>query len=189
MPKLKQWRQVAGQNGVQIFVFSMIREPLSTYVSGFNYFKVQNKRQAPSEKNFLDYLQQNPNIQCQFFLGMRCHSGYDTETRMMQLEAVMEAVDWMTPMPQLSSELLPLLAYMTNLSNRNADVVVQPKRFGPVPKRTLSITELSSDAIAQLKAGSTIDQALYTLVEQRYDFARMREFLTRKGAFSASVKS
>jgi hypothetical protein len=180
LPKLRNWREVAAHNTIPFFVFSMVREPLSLYISGFNYYKVQNKKQDPTEENFLKYIDQDPNVQCKFFIHMSCPPE-KTDTRLAQLEIVVKAVDWITPTPQISTELLPLLAYMSKLPNR-AVGIIQPKPFGPTPNQTLSVSQLSSDTIAKVAASSTIDQALYDLVTHRYDFARMQEYLAQKGA-------
>jgi hypothetical protein len=108
----------------------------------------------------------------------------NTDTRRLQLEAVIKVVDWITPTPQISHDLLPLLAYMSKLSNR-AVGIVQPKPFGPVPNQTLSASQLSNDTIAKVTASSTIDQALYDFALQRYDFSRMRVYLGQMGALEA----
>jgi hypothetical protein len=182
LPKLRKWRDVAANHSVPFFVFSMVREPLSRYISGFNYYKVQNRKQDPTEENFLKYLDQDPNVQCKFFLHMSCPPEM-TGIRQTQLQTVVRAVDWITPTPNISNELLPLLAYMSKIPNHNVGII-QPKPFGPVPKQTLSISQLSSVTIAKVAVSSTIDQALFDLVVHRYDFGRMRAYLAQMEALT-----
>jgi Sulfotransferase family len=177
MPRLRRWKSTAAEHQVPIFVFSMVRDPLSRYVSGFNYYKVQNKQQDPTLQNFLKYVKSEENVQCKFFLHMNCAASEST-ARKRQLETLLHVVDWISPTSRLSSDLLPMLAYMATLNASLNVGIVQPKAFGPRPNRTLLISDLSkSDMLDQVARYATIDADLYDLVLRHYNFTRFRDYL------------
>jgi len=68
--KLPEWRTSLASVGIKVFAFTMLREPLSWYISAFNFLCVQGTSEcgetAISHNGLVDSA--SPNPQCSFFM-------------------------------------------------------------------------------------------------------------------------
>lgn len=179
VPSLKEWRKKSRANNIPIFVVTQVREPISHYVSRFNYFEVIGKKVEPTEDKLLDKIKQE-NLQCSFFL-----SGQFLDNRMSRdrLQSVLEQVDWVHDTNRFGKEMLPLLAYMTRLQLRDLGVV-QPMGYKEKTKK-LKISDLSNETLAILGERSAADMELYQNLTMYYrDFSRWKTYLKSKGALT-----
>ena len=124
---VKEWRSLSLQHGVPFFAFTLLREPLSFYLSYFQHFHHPGCQASwcepkvwrmTNEANFLQALQSNQ--QCrELFSGQRWHrkreeqppeaSWSDCQDVRDELEATW---DWVGITSRLQNSTLPLLTHL-----------------------------------------------------------------------------
>lgn len=183
IPALVQWRNISEGSGVPIFVVSQFRDPVSLYVSYFNYFNVILGREEATEENLLAKIHQE-NRQCQYFLSDPCPNNVDaimSSQRLDLLQTIWEQVDWVFDTKTFADELLPLLTYMTKLQLRDQGVV-QPMGYNHDITK-LHVSKLSNATRMTLEERTALDQELYHNLTTRFgDFSKWKSYLDEKRA-------
>lgn len=186
--KLKRWRNTAEYNQVPVFFFSLLRDPLSFSFSHFNFFHLQKRnksfeRCSATEEDFLRKSLHNP--QCQFLYkgepSMRGQKRNATGTKVMvdsedcqAIQAsIVDLLDWVGTTEKLSTETLPLLSRVLELSPsmhwENHRVSKDDKNYISFGKENVS-----SSTIEEILAMSKLDADLYKAAESRYQYDAMR---------------
>mmetsp|Transcript_7502 Transcript_7502/g.18767 ORF Transcript_7502/g.18767 Transcript_7502/m.18767 type:complete len:334 (+) Transcript_7502:147-1148(+) len=184
--RLKRWRETAAHNRVPVFFFTLVRESVSYSFSHFNFFHLQKRNRSfercnATEDEFLRKSLQNP--QCQFlFKGepsmrgqTRNGTGIDSQKYVVQPDEcesvrdhMFDLLDWVGTTERLSTETLPLLSKLFEVSTvdwENHRVSKEEKdhvRFG-----TENVT---SSAMQKVTEMSILDTKLYNEVQSRYKY-------------------
>jgi hypothetical protein len=118
-PLLQRWRADAARHQTTFFTFTIVREPVSFYMSYFNYFwtdqcKVSCERpiQEPTEENLLATAV--PNHQA-LWLTRDSHAKSQpvTKKEFGDVQVIMrQDLDWIGTTEQMQTITLPLLSYM-----------------------------------------------------------------------------
>ena len=104
-PHLQQWRQLSEQHGTPLFIFTILREPVSYSISFFNFFH-QHVTEQPSE---YDLMRNSFNRQCHTLAAPPGQS----RTACAQLyHKFYQYFDWVGTTESLTTETLPLLQHL-----------------------------------------------------------------------------
>ena len=178
--RLSTWRVMAKQNGINVFFFTILREPLSYSLSHFNFFHVQRRNDSfeqcnATEADFLRLSLDNP--QCQFLasgersmrLQKRLQRSVSVHTCLdLVYETLIDTMDWVGTTEKLSNQTLPLLARVLRLKPsfrfRNHRVTSKIQN-----QTLLDAGNLSSSSINAIHRMSYLDRELYHRIQE--DFA------------------
>lgn len=183
---LQTWRARAIANNKKVFVFTLLREPKSFYVSYFNAFKNPGCRWSWCDPPLLNLTEDNllesmvPNHQCQFLARMHnklenqavpvsrseCESAYS----LLRADA-----DWIGTTEMMHGTTLPLLSYMfSGTVAEGINLAIHNKHRG----KQLVTKSLSADAHRRIRNASTLDQYLYDSAIQDFSINMWVNFVT-----------
>ncbi|CAB9512279.1 expressed unknown protein [Seminavis robusta] len=183
IPSLKKWRAKSKANNIPLLVVAQIREPVSHFVSYFNYYHVRTQKAAPTQESLVKFARENENLQCQWFVNRVCPNDNIIIMRQL-LQLVLHEIDWIFDTATFAQELLPLLTYMTKLQLRDLGIV-QPVGYYDYHGEKLKVIDLSQETLRILREQSVLDRELYDNVTRHYrDFSKWRDYLTAKKAFT-----
>jgi len=189
------YRRMAQEHDVPVFMFSMLREPISFALSYFNFFHVQRgpnpyfRQVEPTETNLLEYSLYNP--QCLFLARgemslrqrppqqRRRHDyGYEEDKVMPSVEecrlvqdALKNHMDWVGVTEQLNQTTLPLLRQILvvgdNPSTSSSSILSFPtKRVSHRGRNeSLALADVSLSTLTTLQNMSRLDQELYDNIQ------------------------
>lgn len=191
--RLKRWRQTALHNGVPVFFFSLVREPISYSFSHFNFFHLQKRNPSfercnATEEDFLRKSVYNP--QCQFLFkgesSMRGQRRDATDSNLQELmvqkedcqsvtEQLFALMDWVGTTESLSAETIPLLSKLLD----KPDLQWEKHRVSKNEKGYISFgrENVSSSAIETISDMSRLDAMLHIEVERRSEYREIIEKL------------
>jgi hypothetical protein len=176
---IQQWRALAAANHKHVFVFTLLRDPLSFDVSYFNFFKHPgcdfewcDRPLVPAltEQNLLETA--IPNHQCQYLARSAKDKAANAANPVTSTEC--EAVytmltadaDWVGTTEAMQTTTLPLLSYMITGQATMDLPVHNPNKRGE--NQNLSIGRLSESAKQELRRRSSFDQSLHDRVQRTY---------------------
>lgn len=179
--KLGEWRELAEQNQVPFFAFTMVREPISWYQSFYNYF-ITTVGQNVTEAGFFDDHHMKANMQCAELFGIswrRIPAVQVSYSQCMDALALLkQQMDWVSTTDKFSTELIPLISYLGNFENRNLNVILPPAPR----KKKLVLGEFSEKGKEHLRNWTEWDVLLYNDIQGSYDFNNWKDFLDANGA-------
>jgi hypothetical protein len=171
--QMQKWRELATQNQVPFFAFTLLREPVSFSVSYFSHFRAPKCRFAWCERDLYNLTEENlvlstvPNQQCQILMRgqienkKRIPSLPDVSEKECREELVSYLQmdwDWVGTTEDLQRETLPILS---ELLLHNATVAETMRVFNLHKKGGLSPERLDTRTIAALQSNSRLDMELY----------------------------
>jgi Sulfotransferase family len=185
------YRRMAQEHDIPIFIFSMLREPISYALSYFNFFHVQRgpnpyfPQVEPTETNLLEYSLYNP--QCQFLargemsLRQRRRKGVDNkpmpsieECQLVQ-DALRNHMDWVGTTEQLNESTLPILRQVLVVGDdpSSSHLSFPTKRVSRHGRNeSLALADLSFSTLAALQNMSRLDQELYHNIQSTFPLRR-----------------
>ena len=179
--RLQRWRETAYENGVPIFFFSMLRDPLAFAFSHFSFFHIQERnptfeRCSATEENFLRLSLWNP--QCQFlFKGEASMRAQNLKQIVVQFdecadveEHMYRLLDWVGTTETLSGETLPLLAQLMNLPD---DFVFRRFKVSHESGETFGMENVTASSIAAIREMSALDNQLHEKVQRMYRYSEV----------------
>ena len=179
--RLQRWRVTAQENGVPIFFFSLVRDPLAFAFSHFSFFHIQDRnptfeRCSATEENFLRLSLWNP--QCQFlFKGEVSLRAQNLKQIVVQFdectdvqEHMYRLLDWVGTTETLSDETLPLLARLMNLPD---DFVFRHFKISRESGETFGIENVTASSIEAIRERSALDYQLHKNVQRIYRYSEV----------------
>lgn len=174
---LQRWRAQADANNKNMFVMTMLREPVSFYVSYFNFFKRPGCDKPWCDFPTMELTEDNllrsaiPNHQCQY-LARQVNKKENAAVPVSKAECdavfqLMQAdLDWIGSTEHMQEETLPLLSHIL-VGSADAARKMEPKN---AQKKTgaLSYKSLSETARERLSIISTYDRELYSKAKATY---------------------
>lgn len=193
---LHAWRDMASQQGIPFFAFTVLREPLSFAISHFNYYHtiqhpIQYGRgprfyfvENPTEKDFLNLSLPNP--QCLFCiqseLAYHQRNRDDRKSTYVPVERcqdVYEAFtidfDWIGNTEKMSNETYPILEYVGRLEFKKT--IVENKSKEKVAKASLSAA-----ALEHIRNITRADLHLYEQAKRQYPLTMWSNFQSKSEA-------
>lgn len=182
-PYLQKWKSQAAANNKQVFVFTLLREPVSFHVSYFNFFRHPNCKSAWCETPLMEITEENlltsmiGNHQCQY-LARPYNNDVNTAVPVSQheCEAVYEILksdlDWIGTTEDMQDITLPLLSFMlSGNAEAGRKMKVQNHRRGKLSRHSLQETSVS-----RIRLASRYDQYLYERARSEYTLAMWENF-------------
>jgi hypothetical protein len=170
-PLLQRWRADAARHETSFFTFTLIREPVSFYMSYFNYFwtdqcKVYCDRpiQAATEENLLATAV--PNHQA-LWLTRDSHDKNQpvTKAEFQSVQTLMQQdLDWIGTTEEMQTSTLPLLSYM--LAQKFTSSLPAFNRMAH--KAGLKRKGLSEDTLKKMRELAPFDFELYDAVQRDF---------------------
>jgi len=184
--RLKRWRETAAHTQVPVFFFTLLREPMSYSFSHFNFFHLQKRNPSfercnATEEEFLRKSLRSP--QCQFLFGgessmrgqKRNGTHADSKKYVVQPEEcqsirdlMFDLFDWVGTTELLSTETLPILSKLLNVSTiswKNYRVSKNKKDYVSFGRENVT-----ASAIQTIIEMSKLDTKLYKETESRYHY-------------------
>lgn len=172
---LEKWRALAKKHRTSLFMFTLVRDPVSFHVSYFNEFRVNPCRSPlcvqpllePTEEFLLTSIE--PNAQCRAFSRDPKNL---TQTPISEQECdrafewMQQNLDWVGTTDHLSTETLPLLAeHMLGdgIRAESMNIINDQSK-----SNRLHADSLSPGVVAKIRAMSSLDQKLYEKVQANY---------------------
>jgi hypothetical protein len=174
------WRTTALQNRVDVFFFTVLREPVAYSVSHFNFFHVQKRNDSfeqcnATEENFLRLSLENP--QCQFlYQGERAmrwqkrlqRSVLSHTCLTLVYETLMATMDWVGTTEQLTNATWPLLARMVRVPPSFRYKSHRVTRKLRHEATLLKQHHLTAMAIQTIHRASVLDQNIYDRIQKDF---------------------
>lgn len=181
--RLERWRETAFRNGVPVFYFSVLREPISYSFSHFNFFHLQKRnpsfeRCSATEHDFLRKSVHNP--QCQFlYKGEQSKWIQQTHDRAREVmvdsqdcnaieEKLFELMDWVGTTEGLTRETVPMLQKILDMPETvwpSYRVSKELRGYTPFGKEDVSL-----NALEKISEMSSLDTKLYQNVKNHYQY-------------------
>jgi hypothetical protein len=169
--RLHRWRADATRHQTSFFTFTLVREPVSFYLSYFNYFWTDQCKtlcsqpiQAPTEENLLATA--IPNHQA-LWLTRDSHDMNQPVTK-VEFEIVQvfmqQDLDWIGTTEEMQTTTLPLLSYM--LAQNFSSSLPAFNRMAHTAG--LKRTGLSVDTLEKLRELAPLDFELYDAVQRDF---------------------
>jgi hypothetical protein len=182
---LQTLRARAAANGKNVFVFTLLREPASFYLSYFNFFKNLGCHWTWCDPPLLDLTEENllesmvPNHQCQYLA--RKHdkaenralpvSQWECEAAYNLLKA---DVDWIGTTENMQDTTLPLLSFMfSGNATTGRTLAVHNQQQS---NNQLTLRSLSADARRRIQHNSSFDLYLYDSALRDYTLGMWDNF-------------
>lgn len=162
LPHFEKWRNASKSTGIPLFIFTLLREPVSHAISHFNFFHV-----APGTPPY-DHILYEPtetNLKSlatsEHQLRMLAHGGegrsmldvtFDDEWEQKTLQVLHDHFSWIGTTEQLSQVTLPLLSWLV-LGNPNK-MKIRPKNVA-VHRwnvKQLSIQNMTVETLSYLES-------------------------------------
>jgi hypothetical protein len=176
--RLKRWRGTAARNGVPVFFFSLLRDPLAYAFSHFRFFHAQKLNPSfehcnATEENFLRLSLSNP--QCQFLWKGEPSMRLQQKKQIMVQpdecnrvhEQMLEIFDWVGTTERLSNETLALLARLLEVPD---NLISEKHRVTEDAGDTFGVENATSSTIGTTLRISTLDTMLYESVKRIFPF-------------------
>ena len=187
---LAQWRNMTATQNISYFAFSVIREPISFQMSYFNYYHIQRKRpeykpRNATQEDFFQSVKSNP--QCTYLsrgeaawqdgmygsrIGRRPFKQKHCD---IAIAALYKHMDWVGTTERLQDTL----ELVSNLTRVPLKTTTSSKIHNPSRKH-LKLSDLNDTAIEHLKNITTMDQALYEMVQRDWNIEEWRELQLRE---------
>jgi len=167
---IQEWRKQAAANNKKVFVFTLLREPTSFYVSYFNFFKHPDCHYTWCDRPLMELTEENllssmvPNHQCQYLTRKHDKEGNRANpVSMSECQSAYQLLradaDWVGTTEDMQQTTLPLLSYMlTGNAETGRSLTAHNKQSSD---SRLTVKELSEDALRKIRDASTLDQFLY----------------------------
>jgi hypothetical protein len=172
--RLHRWRADAARHQTSFFTFTLVREPVSFYISYFNYFWTDQCKtlcerpiQAPTEENLLATA--IPNHQALWLTrdGRDLHDKNQPVTK-KEFEIVQlymqQDLDWIGTTGEMQTTTLPLLSYM--LAQNFSSSLPAFNRMAH--NAGLQRAGLSEDTLGKLRELAPLDFELYDAVQRDF---------------------
>jgi len=175
---LTSWRETARKNGVPIFFFTMLRDPVDFAISYFNFFHVQqilgvgahSERCAPTLENFLRLTRSNP--QCEFLsrggtslIGAQSPANPLTERDCRVVyDAIRETMDWVGTTEKMTDDTLLVLSNLTS-SKRSS---FKTYNGATHVREELGMKDIGESGLKIVLARSSFDTTLYEQLQIDY---------------------
>mmetsp|Transcript_23100 Transcript_23100/g.39504 ORF Transcript_23100/g.39504 Transcript_23100/m.39504 type:complete len:367 (-) Transcript_23100:403-1503(-) len=180
--QLGEWKQVAKENQVPFFAFTLVREPMSWYLSFYNYF-ITREGENITESDFFSRPGMKANMECAELAGITWGAVPTKHVSYSQcrdaLALLKDQMDWVFTTDKLSTEMIPLISYLARFENRNLSVI-QPGIYNHKKKKLL-LSEFSEKGKGRLQNWTEWDSMLYEDIRESYDFSGWGNFLDTKG--------
>jgi hypothetical protein len=174
------WRTTAHQNKVDVFFFTVLREPVAYSVSHFNFFHVQKRNDSfeqcnATEENFLRLSLENP--QCQFlYQGERSmrwqkrlqRSVLPQTCLTLVYETLLATMDWVGTTEQLTNATWPLLARMVRVPPSFRYKSHRVTRKLRHKATLLKQHNLTATAIQTIHKTSVLDKNIYDRIQKDF---------------------
>jgi len=192
-PYLHMWRSMAKANNKNVFIFTMLREPSSFYVSYFNFFKhpdcVHKWCDTPlmnlTEENLINSLV--PNHQCMYLARRQNHKHVNLEFPVSASECdsvynLLKAdVDWVGTTERMQNTTLPLLSYVLagDAERGRSFEAFNVAETHTSTKSPLKLSDLSAESLQKMRQVSELDRYMYESAARDYRLSMWENFDTR----------
>ena len=183
MHALREWKFLARQHRTPFFAFSMVREPVSWYLSFFNYNLVHHGGLRPAEETFFESV--TPNLQCAEWAGLdwRAKQAISERSCLSAIKDVVEVFDFVFTSDQIEAQVLPIISHLGKIELQRI-CVIQPEdlvQAGGFPQ-TLRVQNISTDGLVRLQNITNLDLHLYNTVKRTFKFDAWRKYLAEANA-------
>lgn len=176
---IQHWRALGADHNKKVFVFTLLRDPLSFSVSYFNFFKHPKCHWDWCDTPLMPLTEENllesaiPNHQCQYLARPATDKAANaanpvTSTECETVYTMLKSdADWIGTTEAMQTTTLPILSWMIT-GDAAMDMPTHNKQD---KSERLSTHQLSESAKAELRQRSALDQSLHDRIQRDFPIA------------------